>query len=183
MMTFQGGMALGSVLWGFIAESTRTPYALCAASAGLLLTLPLVYRFHILQGPVQDFTPYQYRRPAPELVAVGGVDADQTEGPVRVSIEYRIPIEEYALFTRCIHELRGVRLRDGAVRWGIYRDADDPTHLNETFVMESWLDYLRSRERMTAADAEIRDHVYALHQSEDRKPPKVTHQIYAREVN
>jgi hypothetical protein len=148
-----------------------------------LLTLPLVYRFHILQGPVQDFTPYQYRRPAPELVAVGGVDADQTEGPVRVSIEYRIPIEEYALFTRCIHELRGVRLRDGAVRWGIYRDADDPTHLNETFVMESWLDYLRSRERMTAADAEIRDHVYALHQSEDRKPPKVTHQIYAREVN
>jgi MFS family permease len=188
MVTFQGAMALGSFFWGFIAERTRTPYSLCAASAGLLLTLPLVYRFRILQGPLQDFSPYQFKRPAPALVAVGPggdvlSDPDQTEGPVRISLEYRIPIEEYALFTRAIHELRGVRLRDGAVRWGIYRDADDPTHLNETFVMESWIDYLRSRERMTAADAEIRDKVYALHQSPDRMPPRVTHQIYARELN
>jgi MFS family permease len=192
LMTFQGAMALGSVTWGFIAEHYRTPYALCAAAAGLLLTLPLVYRFHILQGPLEDFTPYQYKRPAPELVGVGPsgdlmTEADQNEGPVRITIEYRIPIEEYALFTRVVHELRGVRLRDGAVRWGIFRDADDPTHLTESFIMESWIDFLRSRERMTAADAEIRDRVYALHQGaagsgEMSKPPRVSHQVYAREI-
>jgi hypothetical protein len=106
---------------------------------------------------------------------------------VRITIEYRIPIEEYALFTRVVHELRGVRLRDGAVRWGIFRDADDPTHLTESFIMESWIDFLRSRERMTAADAEIRDRVYALHQGaagsgEMSKPPRVSHQVYAREI-
>ena len=83
---------------------------------------------------------------------------------MRISIEYRIPVENYAEFTRAIHQLRGVRLRDGAVRWGIYRDAIDPEHLNETFIMESWLDYLRSRERMTAADEVIRARVRALHQ-------------------
>ena len=180
MMIFQGGMALGAVLWGFIAQHTHTRYALAASAAGLLITLPYVRRFGILQGPVPDFTPYKFRRPAPELVGVASGEADPNEGPVRISVDYCIPIEHYASFTHYIHDLRGVRLRDGAVRWGIYREAGDPTHLNETFIMESWLDYLRSRERTTAADTAIRDSVYALHQGE--APPRVTHQIYAREI-
>ena len=180
LMTFQGGMALGSILWGFIAEQSKTNYAFAASAAGLLVTLPIVHRFKILQGPVPDFSPYEFRRPAPELVGVDEAEPDPTEGPVRISIEYCIPIEAYAVFTQAVHELRGVRLRDGALRWGIYRDADDPTHLNETFLMESWVDYLRSRERTTAADTAIRDRVYALHQSE--KKPRVTHQVYAKEL-
>ena len=180
MMTFQGGMALGSVLWGFLAEHTQTPYTLAASAAGLLLTLPIVHRFKILQGPVPDFTPHQFSRPAPELVGIASSTGDPNDGPIRISIEYVIPLDQYALFTRLIHELRGVRLRDGALRWGIYRDTHDPTHLNETFLMESWLDYLRSRERVTAADTAIRDRVYALHQTDI--PPRVTHQIYAKEI-
>ena len=180
LMTFQGGMALGSILWGFIAEHSKTNYALAASAAGLLLTLPFIHRFKILQGPIPDFSPYEFRRPAPELVGVDEAEPDPNEGPVRISVEYCIPIESYAVFTQVVHELRGVRLRDGALRWGIYRDADDPTHLNETFLMESWVDYLRSRERTTAADTEIRDRVYALHQHEEK--PRVTHQIYAKEL-
>ncbi len=188
LMVFQGGMALGAVLWGALAEHFTTSIALAVAAAGLLLSLPLVHRFRILQGPPLDFTPYQFRRPAPQLVGIGdGDDPDPTEGPVRVSIEYRIPLDCYADFTHAIHQLKGVRLRDGAIRWGIYRDADDPTHLNETFVMESWLDYLRSRERLTAADAAIRDRVYAIHHQSDADgnptPPRITHQIYARELS
>ncbi len=181
LMTFQGGMALGSILWGFVAEHSKTPYALAAASAGLLVTLPFLHRFKILQGAVPDFSPYQFKRPAPSLVGVAPThEADPNEGPVRISIEYRIPLDCYADFTRAIHELRGVRLRDGALRWGVFRDADDPTHLNETFLMESWVDYLRSRERTTAADTAIRDRVYAIHKGD--APPRVTHQIYAREL-
>ncbi len=180
LMTFQGGMALGSILWGFVAEHSKVNYALGASAAGLVVTLPFVHRFKILQGLVPDFSPYEFRRPAPELVGVDEAEADPTEGPVRISVEYCIPIESYAVFTQAVHELRGVRLRDGALRWGIYRDADNPTHLNETFLMESWVDYLRSRERTTAADTLIRDRVYALHQSEEK--PRVTHQIYAREL-
>jgi MFS family permease len=175
MMTFQGGMALGAVLWGTIAERTSTPIALAAAACGLLVTFPFAYRFHILQGPVPDHTPHKVKHPAPQLA-----DAEPTDGPVRISIQYRIPAESYAEFTNAIHQLRGVRLRDGAIRWGIYRDAIDPEHLNETFVMESWLDFLRSRERITAADELIRASVRALHQDVD--PPKITYQIYAREI-
>ena len=176
MMTFQGGMALGAVLWGAIAERTSTPTALASAAAGLLLTFPFVRRFRILHGPLPDHTPHQFKKPAPQVA----FDTEPTDGPVRISVEYRVPAENYAEFTRAIHKLRGVRLRDGAMRWGIYRDAINPEHLNETFIMESWLDYLRSRERITAADEAIRARVRALHQHDE--PPKTTYQIYAREI-
>jgi len=176
LMTFQGGLALGSIAWGFVAEHFSTPIALLSAGAGLLVTLPFVHRFKILQGPVPDHTPYQWKNPAPQLAA----DSEATAGPVRVSVEYVIPLDRYAEFTRAIHELRGVRLRDGAIRWGVFRDAADPEKLNETFVMESWLDYLRSRERMTTEDVAIRDRVYSMNKDGER--PRISHQIYAREV-
>jgi MFS family permease len=34
MMTFQGAMALGSILWGFLAEQSQTQYSLTAAAGG-----------------------------------------------------------------------------------------------------------------------------------------------------
>jgi MFS family permease len=176
MMTFQGGMVFGSILWGAIAERTSTPIALATAAGGLLLTFPFARRYHILQGPLPDHTPHQFKHPAPQVA----FETDPSDGPVRISVDYRIPTENYAEFTLAIHQLRGVRFRDGAIRWGIYRDALDPEHLNETFLMESWLDYLRSRERITADDEAIRARVRALHQHED--PPKTTYQIYAKEI-
>ena len=176
LMVFQGGMACGSVLWGFIAEHTSTPIALTTAACGLFITFPFIRRFRILYGPLPDHTPYPSKRPAPQPTP----DTEPTDGPVRISVEYHVPAENYAEFTRAIHQLRGVRLRDGAMRWGIYRDAIDPEHLEETFIMESWLDFLRSRERITASDEAIRARVRALHKHDD--PPKTTYQIYAEQI-
>ena len=176
LMTFQGGLALGSVVWGLIAERSSVRVALICSACGFAASLPFTLRIHILKGSLPDLTPYKPHRPLPKLQAVPEPD----EGPVRISIEYSIPEENYAEFTHAIHELKRVRLRDGAVRWGIYRDAADPTHVNETFVMESWLDYLRSRERNTAADQAIREKVRALHRGDE--PPKITHGVWAEEV-
>jgi predicted MFS family arabinose efflux permease len=182
MMTFQGGLALGSVVWGAIAERWSTPVSLLCAAGGLAGTYPLVRGFRILRGGIPDTTPRQLKRAAPELAPFPeAADGDPAAaGPVRISIDYRIPVENYAEFTRMVHQLRGVRMRDGALRWGIYRDAADPEHLNETFIMESWLDYLRSRERMTAGDEAIRLKVWALHR--DAAGPRISYQVYAREI-
>jgi len=184
LMTFQGGLALGSVVWGSIAERWNTPISLLCAAGGLAGTFPLVREFRILQGGVPDTTPHRFKRAAPQLAPFPEADAEENDpalaGPVRISIHYRIPVENYAEFTLAIHQLRRVRLRGGALRWGIYRDATNPEDLNETFIMESWLDYLRSRERMTAADDRIRMEAWALH--EDAEAPRITYQVYAREI-
>lgn len=176
LMIFQGGLALGSVLWGAIAEHSSVKVAMLCAAAGMAISLPFMSRIHILKGALPDLTPYEWKRPLPTLAAMPRPE----EGPVRISIDYRIPAENYAAFTVAIHALKGARLRDGAVRWGIYRDAADPEHMNETFIMESWLDYLRSRERTTADDQALRKRVWELHAGEE--PPRISHQVWVAEA-
>ena len=175
-MIFAGGMALGGGIWGFIAEHVSTPKSLMCASVGLALTLPLSLRFHVLRGVQPDLSPHLHPLPPPKLSS----EREDDEGPVRVSIDYSIDPTDYAAFTQAIHQLRDVRLRDGAIRWGVYQDASDPGHLNETFVTESWLEYLRQRERFTASDLRIRDLVWSFHRG--KEPPRISHMFYAKEV-
>ncbi|HEX3941480.1 MAG TPA: MFS transporter [Acidobacteriaceae bacterium] len=173
---FGGGMALGSVIWGWVAEKSSTPASLIAASAGLAVTLPLAWRFHILRGEQPDLSPYQYTRPAPEL----GEERDETAGPVRIAITYRIDPENYEAFIHALYRMRDVRLRDGAIRWGVYQDVSDPRKLTETFITESWLEYLRQRERFTASDREIREAIWNLHC--ESEPPQTSYMLYVKEA-
>jgi len=175
-MIFMGGMALGSVLWGFLAGHFSTSRSLLVAAISLLVSLPVANRFHMLRGKLPDLSPYQLNRPAPQLV----IDPHPEAGPVMVTIEYRIRPEDYAPFTHAVHRLRDVRLRDGAIRWGIYQDTAQPERLVETFVVESWLAFLRERERMTTSDRVIRDRARSFHQGDSE--PMISFMIYAREV-
>ena len=174
-MVFSGGMALGSVIWGLIAEHMSTPVSLATAAVGLLVTLPLSMRLHVLRGELPDFSPFRTRSVVP-LVAI---EPDMSDGPVRILIDYSVEPADYNAFVHAIHELKDVRLRDGAIRWGIFQDANDPRHLNETFVMESWIDYLRQRERFTASDRTLWDRVVSLHHGAE--PPRIVYTIYAKE--
>src|SRR5580704_9907894 len=176
-MIFSAGMALGGVIWGFIAEHVSTSKSLLCAAVGLAATLPLSLRFHVLRGVQPDLSPHLYAFPAPELTS----EREDSEGPVRVSIDYHIDPKDYAAFTKAIHKLRDVRLRDGAIRWGAYQDATDPAHINETFVTDSWLEYLRQRERFTASDRHIRDTVWGFHRG--KESPRISHMFYAKEVS
>jgi quinol monooxygenase YgiN len=103
------------------------------------------------------------------------------DGPVRVSVDYQIDPRDYAEFTKAIHALRDVRLRDGSMRWGVFQDATDPGHMVETFVTESWLEYLRQRERFTASDLAIRERVFSFHRG--KEPPRISHMFYAKEAS
>ncbi|HEY3940022.1 MAG TPA: MFS transporter [Bryobacteraceae bacterium] len=175
-MVFQGGMALGSALWGGVAQHFSTSKSLLCAAAGLLITLPLIRRFHLLRGTPPDLSPYALNRPAPQVA----IELHPEAGPVLVTIDYRVRLEDYDAFTQAIYAMRAVRMRDGAIRWGVFQDAADASHVVETFVVESWIEYLRQRERLTASDRTIRDRLWALHQGD--APPKASHMIYVPEA-
>ncbi len=176
-MVFMGGMALGSVLWGFIAEHSSNTAALLGAAATMLVFIPLARKFPLLRGTPPDMSPHIANRPIPQFEVPPLPEA----GPVLVSVEYRILPADHDAFTRAIHAMREVRMRDGAIRWGVFQDAASRNRLVETFVVESWLDYLRQRERLTAADKKIRDRVWSFHQGD--APPQISHMIYARQIN
>ena len=66
------------------------------------------------------------------------------------------------------------RRRNGAYRWGVFEDAADDKRWVETFLVDSWLEYLREFERVTHADRALSAAVRRYQQGE---PPRVTHFI------
>jgi MFS family permease len=175
-MVFQGGLACGSAAWGALAEHSSTRIALALAALGLLAGMPLARRFPIATGARLDLTPVQasgLARAAPLVM----IELNPEEGPVLISIEYRIDPAEAAAFTDVMHELKHIRLRDGAMRWGLFKDPVDRPRYVETFLVESWAEYLRQRERMTMTDLDVRSRAYAFQKGE--VPPPISRMIYA----
>jgi hypothetical protein len=101
------------------------------------------------------------------------VEADR--GPVLVTVEYVIDPAQAAEFARAMQALRVIRLRDGALRWGLWADTTKPGRYLESFVVESWLEHLRQHERITAADRLQQAVAHGFHRGPE--PPRVTHYV------
>ncbi len=177
-MVFQGGMALGSAVWGAVAEHTSTPLALTLAVVGLAAGLTLTRRFPLTADTNLNLSPgrlaHALSRAAPQVM----IEPNPEDGPVLISVTFRIDPARAAEFIKAAYELGRVRRRDGAARWGLFHDPFDPARYVETYVVESWLDRQRQIERFTVADHEIRNRVMAFHV--ESTPPVVTRLLLAR---
>ena len=68
-----------------------------------------------------------------------------------VTVHFTVAAEREADFLAAMEELRGSRLRTGASRWELYRDAEHPDRFVEMFSVPSWEEHLRQHEgRLTA---------------------------------
>jgi len=176
-MVFMGGMALGSAFWGAIADRLNSSLALTLASAGLLVTWPLMSRFRLLSGGEHDVSPGKLAgllSHVPEAV----VEPDPEEGPVMVTVTFRIDPSRADEFVTAAQELGRVRQRDGAMRWALFRDPADPACYVESYLVESWLERQRQLERFTVADHKVRDKVFSFHL--DPEPPRVARMVYTQ---
>lgn len=167
---FFGAMTLGSGLWGQVARVAGVPAALFIAAGGMLLAIPLTMRWKLQTGAGLDLSPSMHW-PAPVM----SLPLDKDEGPILVTVEYRIKAESRNAFLDAIERLGHERRRDGAYAWGIFEDAANPGRMVETFLVESWLEHLRQHERVTHADRILQDDVRTL--LEDA--PRITHLVAA----
>ena len=88
------------------------------------------------------------------------------DGPVLIQIEYRVAPEHHDAFLRAIHAIEPARRRNGAADWRVFRDLADRNQFVERYIIASWAEYVRLRNRMTVADRKLQEQVSAL-QSED----------------
>jgi predicted MFS family arabinose efflux permease len=167
---FFGTMSIGSVLWGFIADRIGLPPAHYLAGAGALLAIWVTHSWKLQTGPQADLTPSMHW---PEPVLAGAVEADA--GPVMVTVQYQIAVEDREAFLVAMSRFARERKRDGAYAWGVFEDTARPGRMLETFLVDSWLEHLRQHQRVTKADRAVEDQVLRLTQEE----PRVTHYIAA----
>ena len=171
-LVFQGGVALGSALWGAVASRFDLPTAFLAASFGLILGLVLTSRFRLEAGESLDLTP-SLHWPEPTII----IEPSPDDGPVLVMVEYCIDPQQASEFALAMQVLRVIRLRDGGTNWGLYQDSSDVSRVVETFVVESWAEHQRQHERVTRSDRAVEEAVRSFHQGEG---PKVSHLFYLR---
>jgi MFS family permease len=169
-LIFQGGTAIGSAFFGLVAEWVGRPAALGLAALGLVLGLTSALRWRLRTGEQLDLTPSAHW-PEPAVA----IEPNPEEGPVLVTIEYRIDPGRAQEFVRVMDRLGRVRRRSGATRWGVFRDAADPSRYLEAFIVGSWIEHLRQHERVSVAEKELQECVLSFHVGD--APPVVSHFI------
>ena len=171
-IVFTGGMAGGSVIWGQVAGLLNIQLALVIASACLFIGIGVSWRFYVGLNDKADLTPlsHDWAGPVPR-------DIEMHEGPIMITIEYQVRPEDADAFIDVMHRLGEIRQRNGGYMWELFNDINRPGIMIEFYLIESMVEMLRQRERMTVADREIRDEARAYHNGST--PPKVTRLLSA----
>jgi MFS family permease len=152
-----GATTAGSAVWGKLSAMEGLPIAYFVAAAGLVLAIPMTWRWKLQTGVGIDFSPAMHWR-APIVAR----KVENNQGPVVAVVEYRVEPNDRAEFLSAVDELGYARRRDGAYAWGVYEDVADGGRFIETFSIESWLEVLHQRERATNADEMLRSRVRQL---------------------
>ena len=170
MMSSAGGMAAGSWLWGFVAEAHDLQTALISSAATLLIGAIIGYKLPLPEFESLDLAPLD-RFIEPTLA----VQLSQRTGPILITIEFDIGEADIPAFLVAMAARRRIRKRDGARRWSLLRDLEQPPIWTEKYYVATWIEYIRHNQRQTKSDSGVSDTLLTLHRGSE--PPKVRRMI------
>lgn len=157
-----GGMAVGSWVWGIVAEGSGTANALIFAGITLVAGAAIGLRFALPEFSSLNLDPLnQFNEPALRL------DLRPRSGPIMIMVDYEIAHKDIDAFLAVMAERRRIRIRDGARQWSLLRDLENPTIWTESYHVPTWVEYVRHNMRRTYADAEISNRLLALHRGSE----------------
>ena len=162
-----GGMAAGSWFWGVITQSFGLEVALLGAAGVTVCSLLLAFLLPIPDQLPNDLAPIENTLPVDLPTGI-----DPARDPVVIQVEYQIDPSQTVAFQQAIDQLRIIRLRDGAYRWALYQSIAEPNTWIESFLLDSWTEYLRRRRQLTQRDWKTIKAVRQFHTGPDR--PRVS---------
>ncbi len=146
-LAFVGLLPVGSIVGGAIGDVIGAPEAVAVLSVGTIGLGLLTARVGVpALGEV-------VATEAPQDWDLEPHDFEMSGGPVMVVNTWVIRRDDLDQFLEAMDGLRLVRLRTGAYRWRLYRNADEPQRMTEVMVLNSWQDHIRQHTRIDAAAA------------------------------
>ncbi|RWB75983.1 MAG: MFS transporter [Mesorhizobium sp.] len=165
-----GGIALGSWIWGVVADAHGAEIALIAAAVAMLAGAAIGFVLPLPKQTVLNLDPLnRFKEPTLSL------DLKPRSGPIAVMIEYIIREDDVPDFLATMAERGRIRRRDGARNWTLARDLENPSVWIEHYHTPTWVEYIRHNRRATHADAVVGERIRALHSGES--PPRVRRMI------
>ena len=162
-----GGLVVGTFVWGWLGTRIGLPATLLAACATEAALGLLVRGFDIDQTePAAAAAAPSVPAPeavAPELRPV----LDAGRGRVLETQHYRIDPTQQEAFLSVMAEVRDVRSRAGALVWQLYEDIAHPDCWLEVWSVENWTGHLRESVRTSDVDRSVLARALAFH----RDPP------------
>ena len=153
-----GGIAVGSWLWGAVAETYGVSTALMVASFAMVAGAAVGWKLWLPSLETLNLDPANtFREPSLRL------DLQARSGPIVVLVDYTIHEENVAEFLALMSERRRIRIRDGARQWALMRDLENPDIWTETYHTATWADYVRHNQRRTQADSAVWKRIRELH--------------------
>ena len=172
LLILNGGLAVGSVIWGTIANTFGIPITLSVASLTLGATIIARRRYTITLLDDLDFTPVSDHWSLPPELSV---DLPQNDSQALITIDYKIDPKLSDEFEQSVLELGRILKSEGMAYWELFQDPADIGHYIEIRIADTWTDHMRQHERVTKNIQVMEDRIRVL--IKDGPQPIISHYI------
>jgi hypothetical protein len=141
LLVATGSQAIGSYVWGAIATRQGLHVAMIGAAVVLgvvALTTPVLGLRPCTGTLSLDVSPAW---PSPTVT----FEPCPSDGPVLVTVHYRVPPDSLNDFAEAMRAVRRSRLRSGGHSWRLYHSVGRSDTFLERFTVTSWTEFERQR--------------------------------------
>ena len=172
LLILNGGLAVGSVIWGTIANTFGISITLSVASLALGTTIIARKRYSTTLLDDLDFTPASDHWSLPPELSV---NPSQSDSQALITIDYKIDPKLSDEFEQSVRELGRILKSEGMGYWELFQDTEDIGHYIEIRIADTWTDHMRQHERVTKNIQVMEDRIRSL--LKDGQQPIVSHYI------
>lgn len=173
LLILNGGLAIGSVIWGAVANAIGIPITLSLAAVALAATILAKKRYDSTSLDDLDFTPVSDHWSLPPQYSI---DPSQYENQALITIEYNnINPNISEEFEQTILELGCLLKSEGMAYWELFQDPADIGHYIEIRIADTWTDHMRQHEFVTRNIQVMENKIRKL--IRDCPTPKIVHYI------
>jgi MFS family permease len=173
LLILNGGLVIGSLLWGTIANIFGISITLLVSSLALGATIITSKRYNSSLLDNLDFTPASDHWSLPSQ---SSIDPSQNENKALITIEYnKIDPKLSYEFEQSLRELGRILKSEGMAYWELFQDPEDTSHYIEIRIADTWTDHLRQHEYVTKNVQITENKIRAI--IKDCPQPKISHYI------